>query len=383
MGVVHEAHDGRLDRRVALKLIAPALAGDPLFRARFVTEARAQASLDSPHVVHVYGHGEDDGRLWIATQLLPDGDLAAMLRTHGAPPVRTALDLVAQVADGLADAHAAGLVHGDIKPSNVLLRHRSAGTTALLGDFGVARRADGPPSRSAAPVGTPAFMAPELLAGEPATRASDLYAVGCLLRALVPEVPAPGPLATAVDRVLRRATSARPQDRHLSAAALRDELRAAAARPDRSRGRAAAAAALVLLAALGCAWTTGLGRDPAPPAGDGPAAPHSLGGDGAGREQALASLAAALEAQGLVRGARAECAARRWIAAVGLTRMVAAGFFDEEMTYVDQPRRALSPRMRSAALAAVRTCRSGPQRASAARSRGGPTSTDSTTTLAW
>lgn len=353
MGVVHEAHDGRLDRRVALKLIAPALAGDALFRARFVTEARAQASLDSPHVVHVYGHGEDDGRLWIATQLLPDGDLAAMLRTHGAPPVRTALDLVAQVADGLADAHAAGLVHGDIKPSNVLLRHRSAGTTALLGDFGVARRADGPPSRSAGPVGTPAFMAPELLAGEPATRASDLYAVGCLLRALVPEVPTPGPLAIAVDRVLRRATAPRPQDRHPSAATLRDELWAAAAQPDRSRGRAAA---LVVLVALVGATVVGGGPHDPPSAEPGRTSPPSRVQDRPGRDQAVASLAAALEAQGLARGGRAECAARRWIDTAGLARMVDAGLFDEEMTYVDQPRRALGPRMRSAALAAVTAC---------------------------
>src|SRR3954468_16431543 len=135
MGVVYEALDERLERPVALKVIAPDLAEDPEFRERFTREAQAQASLDSRHVVQVYAHGEDDGRLWIATQLVPDGDLRSMLSAHGAPPVPVAIDLVAQVADGLADAHAAGLIHRDIKPANVLLRRSEDGRyTAYLAD---------------------------------------------------------------------------------------------------------------------------------------------------------------------------------------------------------------------------------------------------------
>ena len=99
--------------------------------------------------MQVYAHGEDDGRLWIATQLVPDGDLRSMLLGHGAPPMPVAIDLIAQVADGLADAHAAGLVHRDIKPANVLLRRRAdGGYTAYLADFGIARQVDGEATRT-------------------------------------------------------------------------------------------------------------------------------------------------------------------------------------------------------------------------------------------
>ena len=183
MGVVHEAMDESLERKVALKVIAPALAQDPDFRARFTREAQAQASLDSPHVVHVYGHGEDQGRLWLASQVVPDGDLRTMLDEYGAPPRATAIDVMRQVAAGLATAHLAGLVHRDIKPGNVLLRRRDGGGfQAYLADFGIARRVDGEATRTGtgATVGTPRYMAPELHTGDPGV-ASDLYSLGCLL----------------------------------------------------------------------------------------------------------------------------------------------------------------------------------------------------------
>nr|WP_281386002.1 serine/threonine-protein kinase [Nocardioides luti] len=166
MGVVFEAYDEGLARRVALKVISPHLADDPAFRARFTREAQAQASLDSAHVVHVYAHGEADGRLYIATQLVPDGDLGMMVRAHGGAPLRTAVDLIAQVASGLADAHAAGLIHRDIKPANVLLRRRDSGLHAYLGDFGIAREIGADQTLTAAgTVGTPSYMAPELHTG--------------------------------------------------------------------------------------------------------------------------------------------------------------------------------------------------------------------------
>jgi serine/threonine-protein kinase len=345
MGEVFEAHDPVLDRRVALKLIAPALAGDPGFRARFVREARVQASLDSPHVVHVYGHGEDDGRLWLASQLIPDGDLGALLRAYGALPPRTALDLVAQVADGLADAHAAGLVHRDLKPSNVLLRRRPDGVTAYLADFGVARRVDAAASDGGL-VGTPAYQAPELRAGEPATVASDVYALGCVLRVALGARPPSG-----VARIVRRATAARPQDRHPSAAVLRDDLRAAA----RGGRRAPLVVAAVLALAAGGAgglWMPGPveGRPPAASAGSATTALPDV-------DAAAASLAHALAARGVLQEARADCAARRWIRAVGLPAMVAAGLFDADLDYVDRPSRELTPALRAAALTAVATCR--------------------------
>ena len=106
-----------------------------------------------------------------------------MLRHHGAPPAMVALDLVAQVASGLADAHAAGMVHRDIKPANVLLRRRGATMAAYLGDFGISRRlhAGDPEDDRTGTVGTPSYMAPELHTGGTAGVASDVYALGCLL----------------------------------------------------------------------------------------------------------------------------------------------------------------------------------------------------------
>ena len=139
MGVVYEAADDALDRTVALKIIAPELAADADFRARFTREARSHAALDSPHVVHVYAHGEVGGRLYLATQLVPDGDLGAMLRRFGPPPPAIAVELMAQVAAGLADAHAAGMVHRDLKPANILLRRRGSTMSAYLTDFGIAQ----------------------------------------------------------------------------------------------------------------------------------------------------------------------------------------------------------------------------------------------------
>ena len=90
MGVVFRARDTQLNRDIALKIIAPHLSGDADFQARFVREARAQASLDSAHVVQVYSFGEEGGRFYIASQLIPDGDLGQMLQRHGVPPARIA-----------------------------------------------------------------------------------------------------------------------------------------------------------------------------------------------------------------------------------------------------------------------------------------------------
>ena len=250
MGVVFEARDENLERPVALKVISPELAEDAEFRARFTREAQAQALLDSRHVVQVYAHGEDDGRLWIATQLVPDGDLRSMLTSYGAPSVPVAIDLIEQVADGLADAHAAGLVHRDIKPANVLLRRRAdGGLTAYLADFGIARQVDGEATRTShATVGTPSYMAPELHTGGQPGVESDVYSLGCLLWATltgrapyvgtsdfeivtahrekpVPQLPDDSPLAGRLNELLRSTLAKDPAERPPSAAAVRDWLR--------------------------------------------------------------------------------------------------------------------------------------------------------------
>lgn len=253
MGVVYDALEENLDRRVALKVIAPMYADDPAFRERFSREARSLAALDSPHVVQVYAHGEEDGYLYIATQLIPDGDLGQMVATWGPAPLGKAVEVIEQVASGLADAHAAGLVHRDIKPANVLVRRRGSGASAsvaaYLGDFGIARKADAEVTNvGAAAVGTPSYMAPELHHGAPASAASDLYSLGCLLwvtltgaapysgatdfavisahlQAPVPQLSGSGAVVDQVNRVLDRAMAKSPYDRYQHATELRDDLR--------------------------------------------------------------------------------------------------------------------------------------------------------------
>ena len=253
MGVVFEAHDDALRRPVALKVISPHLADDESFRARFVREAQAQASVRSPHVVSVYSHGEAEGRLYIATELVDAGDLGRLILEHGAPPLATALDILSQVSSGLADAHAAGLVHRDIKPANVLLRHRDDGVQAYLADFGIARQVGVDPAvtQVGGTIGTPAYMAPELHTGGRAGIESDIYSLGCLLWAAlsggapyvggsdyevvhahqeepVPQLRSGTPAADAINQVLLRSLAKRPTERYVGAAAMSRDLREAA-----------------------------------------------------------------------------------------------------------------------------------------------------------
>lgn len=326
MGVVLAATQRDLDRRVALKVIAPQWADDPEFRARFLREARALAALDSPHVVHVYTYGEevaDDGSsvLYLATQLIEGGDLARVVRERGLPQREVAVDLVAQVALGLVDAHAAGLVHRDVKPANVLIRERGDRVHAFLGDFGIARHVDGgDPTLTSSTVGTPRFMAPELHTGGTAGVASDVYSLGCVLwwslvgqppydgvsdfeivsahiDRPVPALPEGDPWAARLNPILARALAKLPEDRYPSAQAMHDDLRralagevpvvprpaadvtavrgAASARPAvepttqprRSRAPWLVAAAVVLLVggtAVGAWQLLGPGGDPGP-----------------------------------------------------------------------------------------------------------------------
>lgn len=249
MGVVYAAMEESLNRRVALKVISPQFASDDEFRTRFTREAHALGALDSPHVVQVYGHGEEDGRLYIATQLIPDGDLGELVQTYGTPPHKVALELIAQVATGLADAHEAGLIHRDIKPGNVLLRRRAGGKlTAYLGDFGIARHVDSEYTQvGSGAIGTPAYMAPELHTGTVAGVRSDIYSMGCLLWTVlsgrtpyqgssefelvsahyhqpIPQLTGEGPVVAEINAILRTSMAKDPGQRYPSAAAFRDHV---------------------------------------------------------------------------------------------------------------------------------------------------------------
>jgi serine/threonine protein kinase/streptogramin lyase len=180
MGVVYRAFDPRLKRNVALKLIAPELAADDRFRERFLAETEVAASLEHPNVVPIHDAGEVDGELALAMRCVEGSDLKMLLKAEGTLEPARALSLCAQIAGALDAAHAKGLVHRDVKPSNVLLDEREH---VYLADFGLTRRlADqGIAGEQALSLGTPAYVAPEQILGEEVDGRADLYSLACLL----------------------------------------------------------------------------------------------------------------------------------------------------------------------------------------------------------
>jgi DNA-binding NarL/FixJ family response regulator len=191
MGVVYLATDLTLDRRVALKLIAPGVARDAEFRARFERECRVAASLEHPHVVPIYHAGEEGGRLYVTMRYVAGTDLRALLADEGRLDPRRAVALASQVAGALDAAHLRGLVHRDVKPGNVLIESRNGDERAYLTDFGVTkqRAADADLTRTGMAVGTADYMAPEQARGGDVDGRADVYSLGCLLfRALTGEV---------------------------------------------------------------------------------------------------------------------------------------------------------------------------------------------------
>jgi serine/threonine-protein kinase len=183
MGAVYRAEEEGLGRKVALKVIAPELAQDERFRERFLRESRVAASLDHPHVVPIYQSGEEGGLLFIAMRHVAGTDLAKLLAAEGALEVRRALALLSQVGEALDAAHATGLVHRDVKPSNVLIADGAGSEHCYLADFGLTRRSGSASATSAAGeiVGTLEYIAPEQISGEAPEARSDVYSLGCVL----------------------------------------------------------------------------------------------------------------------------------------------------------------------------------------------------------
>lgn len=226
MGVVYRATHLGLDRPVALKVIARELAGDASFRDRFLRESRLAARLDHPAVVPVYDSREVDGELIVAMRLVEGGDLRGLIDRDGPLPPERATALLGQVAAALDAAHAAGIVHRDVKPHNVLVE----GDRAYLSDFGLAKSLDESGASGASVVGTAAYMSPEQWRGEPVGPAGDVYSLGCVLYEAVTGVvpmaradadPATTPtLPPAVESAIDRATAPRPEDRFPTAGTL-------------------------------------------------------------------------------------------------------------------------------------------------------------------
>ena len=179
MGVVYRATELGLDRPVALKLIAPELAGDAVFRERFLRESRLAASIDHPGILPVYAAGEADGELYLATRFVEGRDLGALLEQEGPLAPERALELVGQAADALDAAHRRGLVHRDVKPGNILV---DAVEHCYLCDFGLTKQA-GADTRTATGwlAGSLDYVAPEQIRRGDVTGRTDQYALACVL----------------------------------------------------------------------------------------------------------------------------------------------------------------------------------------------------------
>jgi serine/threonine protein kinase len=238
MGVVYRATHLGLDRPVALKVIARELAGDASFRERFLRESRLAARLDHPAVVPIYDSREVDGELFVAMRLVEGGDLRGLIDREGPLPPPRATALLGQVAAALDAAHAAGIVHRDVKPHNVLVE----GDRAYLSDFGLAKAIDESTASAASVVGTVAYMSPEQWQGHAVGVPADIYSLGCVLYEAVTGVvpyargdadPATTPrLPVGLEQAIERATAPRPEDRFATATELIDAASAGAAGPE-------------------------------------------------------------------------------------------------------------------------------------------------------
>ncbi|MBL1108950.1 serine/threonine protein kinase [Streptomyces sp. 5-8] len=264
MAVVYRAHDLRLGRTVALKLLAPELARNDTFRRRFIHESQVAASLDHPHIVPVFEAGETDGVLYIAMRYVSGSDLRHLLDVRGPLPPSDAVRIAAQVASALDAAHEHGLVHRDVKPGNILV---AEGTDSdhpeyvYLTDFGLTKKSLSLTGFTSVGqfVGTLDYVSPEQISGRPVDGRCDVYGLSCVVyetltgrppfqrdddMALLwahqydepppPSEARPG-LAPAVDPVFATALAKSPDARHDTClafvAALRAALTAAPAPP--------------------------------------------------------------------------------------------------------------------------------------------------------
>ncbi|HST68667.1 MAG TPA: serine/threonine-protein kinase [Solirubrobacterales bacterium] len=232
MGVVYRATHLGLDRPVALKVIARELADRPGFRERFLRESRLAARLEHPSVVPIYDSREVDGELLVIMRLVEGGDLRQLIDREGPLPPRRAINLLAQVADALDAAHAAGIVHRDVKPHNILVE----GDRAYLSDFGLAKAVDESDAASGASVvGTAQYMSPEQWRGDSIGPAADVYSLGCVLYEAITgiapfqreEAETPPEMPQGVEESIRRAVAKDPTARYRTAGALIAAARAA------------------------------------------------------------------------------------------------------------------------------------------------------------
>jgi Tol biopolymer transport system component len=258
MGEVYRARDLRLGRQIALKILPPVFAEDPIRIVRFRHEARAASALNHPNIVSVFDTGSSEGLFWIASEFV-EGETLAELLARGPLRARKLVDIACQIAAGLAAAHAVGVVHRDLKPANLMLTRD--GRLKIL-DFGLAKQTSqaldprttaGQTTNMSLPgiaMGTPGYMAPEQVRGEPADARSDLFSMGAVLyemaagrrafqgdssiavmNAILKDEPVdlPAAVSPVLDRIIRRCLEKEPARRFQSASDLQFALETSAA----------------------------------------------------------------------------------------------------------------------------------------------------------
>ncbi|MBW0119612.1 serine/threonine-protein kinase, partial [Pseudonocardia abyssalis] len=231
MGEVHRAYHVEQDRTVALKLLHADLGEDAEFRQRFLRESRVTARLTDPHVIPIHNWGDIDGRLYLDMRLVEGEDLAELLERSGRLSPARAVAVLSQVARALDSAHRSGLIHRDVKPSNVLLAANEDGDDfAYLVDFGIARSLSSDTTgagitRAGTAVGTLDYMAPERFLEQPVDGRADVYALACVLHeCLTGEKPFPVEGLPALMRAHLRTPPPRPSQLRVAAPATIDDV---------------------------------------------------------------------------------------------------------------------------------------------------------------
>ncbi len=253
MGRVYLGEHVKMNRQCALKVMSPALVNDAESASRFAREASSAARIIHPNVAAVFDYGESEGLIYLVMEFVDGQPLSRILAREAPLAVERALDLAKQIADGLGAAHELGIVHRDLKPDNILVTRTRAGReVAKVVDFGIAKAVQDTTgeslTRTGLVIGTPEFMSPEQLLGDPVDARSDLYALGCILHLMLTATPPfaastreqmikrrltedaphvqqldPG-LPDSVDRIVERLLARSPSDRYGSAVEVSDAL---------------------------------------------------------------------------------------------------------------------------------------------------------------